>query len=274
MEFHQVLKFFAPSTLPEVALVKVQSFVSRCRASSLPSRDSPRLRKTLSRWASQDSSSLLMIQVRPGAQAKAKELTTDVISRLNRGTHCVFWNLSMASATGQATSIIEVLKSVIFQALRYSENAITEYAEQFSLAKIHGYQTELELVNLLYVIISKLSSCFIVIDTEGLHQAYHHDAAWAQRFLQLFRDLANRATTSGSMLKILLVMQCSSMRTLSYIPNEINPVVAFLQPPVPIPPRLRHMYRRPGIRMQSWIILLLTFLFQSVPNEITIINSQ
>ena len=155
--------------MPEAALLKVQSFLTRRGTFRVASYESPKRRQSLSRWVSREGSSLIIIPVSPGTQADAKELVVGVIGRLKTSTYYVLRTISLISPVDGTPSIIEVLKSLVFQSLQHSRNLFSDDNEHLNLKKMHGNHTESEWADLLVLVFAKLSKCFVVIETEDLH---------------------------------------------------------------------------------------------------------
>jgi hypothetical protein len=102
--------------------------------------------------------------------------------------------------------------------------------------------------------LSKLPRCFIIIETQDIHRANRHDPAWTVRFVNIFQAIVQRGSTSSNLLKILLLMYGSLTSVQSEISSKKINVVS-LQPPIPVPRRLKHTMRRTGKRTQGWIYL-------------------
>jgi hypothetical protein len=248
------MKFLTPRMLPETTLSKAKALVERLHNSTPAVREPPRMRRALSEWISLDTSSLLVVRVVPGAQSLAKELAAKVIGQLNLPNSCLFWKISLAHKTDEVPSITDVLKSVIFQALRHSDSLFAEFADKLNSANIQSQRTELEWADLLCMMLSKLPRCFIIIETQDIHRANRHDPAWTVRFVNIFQAIVQRGSTSSNLLKILLLMYGSLTSVQSEISSKKINVVS-LQPPIPVPHRLKHTMRRTGKRTQGWTYL-------------------
>jgi hypothetical protein len=248
------MKFLTPRMLPETTLSKAKALVERLHNSSPPVREPPKMRKALNDWVSLDTSSLLVVRVVPGAQSLAKELAAKVVGQLNLPGSCLFWKISLAHKTDEVPSISDVLKSVIFQVLRHSDSLFVEFVGRLNSANIQSQRTELEWADLLCMMLSKIPRCFIIIETEDIHRANRHDPALAVRFVNIFQAIVQRGSTSSNVLKVLLVMYGSLVSIQSEVLSK-NINVVPLQPPIPVPRRLKHTVRRTGKGMHGWTYL-------------------
>jgi hypothetical protein len=251
LEFGQVVKFFRPKVLPQVALLKAQAFARRSATSSLPTCESFKMQRTLRDWASREGSSLMIVKVRARAQNQAKELAVEVVKHLSKNAQIVFWNISLTFASSCAESTEDLLKSVIFQALQQAGQLFADFAEQLNLSKINSHHTEREWADLICLLFSRIRNAFIILETGDLDKTYQHDPEWAQHFLALFKHIIDRTETLGGQLRILLMMRVDAASSLE-LPKSDGFLMASLQPPAPAPPRLRHAARRSGLDTKGW----------------------
>jgi len=252
IEFHGVMQFFEPKVLPETALLKVRSLVRRDTTPSLPSPNEQRVRKAVLEWAFGKGSSLLVVQVGIRAQKQAKELATKVIQEMRSESQRVFWNLPSGRTSSDAQTIEGLFRGIIFQVLQHSGDLFSSCAEQLNLSKIHATHTEREWVDLVCLLFSRLSTAFVIIETEALQKAYRHDPDWSKRLCEYLQLIADRSSEAGCELKILLVLYGNSHRGGAAASTSKNVRVATLQPPNPVPPHLRHAARRSGLVAKGW----------------------
>jgi hypothetical protein len=252
MEFHGVIQLLQPEVLPEMALLKVQSFVRRDLTPSLPSSNEQEVRRTILNWALEKGSSLLIVQVGLREQKQAKELATNVIENLELNSQCVFWNLSLVRTSPGAQTMAELFRGIVFQALQYSSDLFRSCAEQLSLSKIHAHHTEREWVDLICLLFSKIPAAFVVVETEGLRQTYQHESDWNKRLSEHLQHIVDRSSAAGCELKILLVLYGNSRRGCAMASSSKNVRIVKLQPPTPVPPHLRHVARQSSLVAKGW----------------------
>jgi hypothetical protein len=253
IEFHHVVQFFAPELLPEAALLKVRSLALRGSTPTMHNPNDLKVRNMIRNWALAESSSLLIVRVGLRAQKQAKELATNVIESLKSSDECVFWNVSLSRTSKSGDSMVDLFKGLIFQVLQHAGGLFSDFAEQLNLAKINSPHTENEWVDLICLLFSKLPKAFIVIETEALHKAYQHEPAWVERLCRYLRNVVNRSSAAGNKLKLLLVLYGNSYQIGKDAPESKNVLFTALQPPTPIPLRLRHVARRSGLDAKGWL---------------------
>ncbi|KAI4681790.1 uncharacterized protein J4E84_007386 [Alternaria hordeiaustralica] len=205
IEFNGVMQFFEPKVLPETALLKVRSLVRRDTTPSLPSPNEQRVRKAVLEWAFGKGSSLLVVQVGIRAQKQAKELATNVIQEMRSGSQRVFWNLPSGRTFSEAQTIEELFRGIIFQVLQHSGDLFSSCAERLNLSKIHATHTEREWVDLVCLLFSKLSTAFVIIETEALQKAYRHDPDWSKRLCEYLQLIADRSSEAGRQIQYLRI---------------------------------------------------------------------
>ena len=253
IEFHHVVQFFAPDILPEVALLKVRSLARRDATPSLYNPADLKVRNIIRDWAVAESSSLLIVRVGLRAQKQAKELAMNVIENLKSSGQCVLWTVSLSRTLKSGDSMADLFKSLIFQILQHSGGLFGDFTEQLNLSKIRSPHTESEWVGLICLLFSKLPKAFIVIETEALYKVYQHEPDWVERLCRYLRTIVHRSSAAGNVLRLLLVLYGNSYQVDKDVPEPKNVLLTALQPPTPIPPRLRHVVRRSGLDAKGWI---------------------
>jgi hypothetical protein len=241
IQFSRILQVLKPAQCPEETLEKVRSLAKRVQIPSIPSRDSVELVKSLGNWVSQRESALFLVKVGARAEANAKEFAVDVVKLLQSMQCGVIWNLSWIRSPGIVPSMTSLIKSLIFQALRYDYTLLGSHAEELSVTKFQSNHTEAEWISLLFQILSRLSKCYIVVEAEDIFQAYQSVPEWTDDFFGLFQRLVDEAESSGNRLKILILGYGSTLSTLQNKPGQ-NRIVSTIQRPQPVPPHLRRQF--------------------------------
>jgi hypothetical protein len=252
LEFHTLVDFLAPSTLPGVALSTIKSFSRRDPTISLSSREDLKIKRILNKWASVDRSSLLVVRMGLRAQAQARVLAANVIQGLDSSSQCILWNLSLSRSPEGDNTLGSVFKALIHQILQISADLFAQFAEELNLIKIRSAHTDSEWADLICLLLSKVPRVFVILETGGLHKAYRNDPDWVDRLLRLLQRVIEQTATAGNQLKILLMVygKASAVSTESSSAYDMN--ATSLSPPAPVPARLRHVARRSGMNMRSW----------------------
>ena len=239
IQFSTILKVMEPKQCPIEILEKAYSLAKRVSIPSVPSRDTAVLQESLGAWLSRDGSSLFLVEVGPRAEAKAKEFATDVI-KLLQPSYGVIWNLSWIRSNGNMPSMIDMIKSLIFQALRHDPTLLHSHPHEMNITKFQSNHTEAEWIGLMTHIFSRLSKCFIIIEAEDIFLTHRDMPEWIQHFFELFQTLVDQAHSTGNLLKILVVGY--GARHTAIVTGKPNRIVSSIQRPVPIPPRLRNRF--------------------------------
>jgi hypothetical protein len=237
LEFHKVLKFFAPVMLPDTVLRKIIYLVRRNQSFNLPSTDISRILRLLSDWITIEKTSLLTIQVSPFAKLQAKELTTDILSEMIAKDLTVFWSLSLGMTP---ESSVDVLKGLIFQILHRMGELFAQFMEQLNIYKIQTQHSKRQWAELLSLLLSKIPESYVVMQLEGITQIRSHGSNGAIRLVQLLHSVCERASMSGSKVKV-LVITYSVVSDLSLSTNNCDVIHTSLRPGTQIPPRLKHL---------------------------------
>jgi hypothetical protein len=166
------------------------------------------------------------------AEARAKDFAVEVINHLQTTPYKVFWTLSQLGSRDDSVSTIGLLKSLVFQALRHDPDLLANNVEQLNITRFRTEHTESEWVDVLCLVLSKLSKCFVVVEAEDLFRDLR-DQELVKKFLQVFQTIVDKTASSGSLVKILVV---SFGRTDPTVPGKNNRIVTAVQPVAPVPP--------------------------------------
>ncbi|KAH8763943.1 hypothetical protein F5882DRAFT_414790 [Hyaloscypha sp. PMI_1271] len=117
----------------------------------------------------------------------------------------VIWNLSWITSHGRVTSMANMIKSLIFQALQHDPTLLHSHPEELNITKFQSNHMEAEWISLLLQLFSRLSKCFIIVEAEDIFQANREVPDWAKHFLEPFQKLVDEAEGCGNQLKILIL---------------------------------------------------------------------
>ena len=158
-----------------------------------------------------------MLRIGPRAETQSRELTTDLISTLQSKGSNVIWRLPQLQATPEveSPSFEEVLKLLIHQILVLHPSLL--HAQGFDVARFQAIHTASEWASLFQILISQLPSCYVVLETHDLFRVQDGDdeTNWLPTILNLFRGLAEQATSSGYMLKFMVLCYGSQSEALA-----------------------------------------------------------
>src|SRR5271154_69312 len=118
IQFSQILSILSSDRTPEDVFQICQSFAKRRPSWRQPGRDTAILVQRLSDWVFMAGSSMFVVQAGSRAEARTKDLVVEVTGLLKSTTYPVFWYLSEPIGTHSASTLNNILKNLIFQALR------------------------------------------------------------------------------------------------------------------------------------------------------------
>ncbi|KAH8590413.1 hypothetical protein B0O99DRAFT_691622 [Bisporella sp. PMI_857] len=237
--FWNIVQTLRPEHTPEETFTKAQLITKRTNATTRPSKDWKVLLDCLGRWVSADGSALFIVKVALCAEAKAKEFAVDVIQILRPLPYGVIWNLSICRTRSKPASLVDMIKSLIFQALTNDPNILKKYPAELDATAFLSTHTEDEWISLLSKLLSRLSKHFIVVEAQDIFQINRETPEWPARFFHLFQNLIDQAKSSGNILKILILGYGTRQLSLQDFANGSNRIVSSIQRPVPVPARFR-----------------------------------
>ena len=246
------MQILRPKESPDEILAKVQSFTRAVQLRSKAPRCSDDLISGLEKWVSGEGSSIFLVRVGARAEENAREFAADVIKLLKPLPFGVIWNLSWNRFRRSISPFADMIKSLIFQALKLDPSLLQEYPDEINIAKFMSSHTEAEWAALLTHLFSRLSKCFIIIEAEDVFQAQREDLEWPRRFLQLFQSLVDQAEVSGNLLKILLIGYHTSVSTLQSVSSRKNRITSSVRSPILVPPRMRRLLLPGGKPATNW----------------------
>ncbi|CAO2651418.1 Nn.00g039880.m01.CDS01 [Neocucurbitaria sp. VM-36] len=203
IHFTQVIEFLKPSTSPEASLMKSQSLVERSQGTIIPHKVFAEPLRHLLSWLYSPGSSLFLLKVGPRAETHAKAFALGVCSILKQSSVPLIWHLSAAASDQTLTCCLTtLLKSLVFQALKYSSVAKSNIMEQLSISRIQDSHTDSEWLELLESIVSTIPKCFLIAEVDAFRR---HDPDTLSRLISMLTSLLEKADSTGSVLRILIV---------------------------------------------------------------------
>src|SRR5438034_11713019 len=147
----------------EHIFLKCQSYAQRRRLWNPWPKDSFELFQSLKHWVSIPGSSLFVVQALAvsSATARAEDFALEVADYLKSTTpYKVIWILSPPNIL----SVTNLLNTLIFQAVCDKPNL---FLSQLSASQPQADYTENQLFDLLPMVFSQLSECFVIIETKN-----------------------------------------------------------------------------------------------------------
>ncbi|KAF2738893.1 hypothetical protein EJ04DRAFT_509076 [Polyplosphaeria fusca] len=245
IQLSHILDSLSPGFCPYDGLTKLKSIVKRSRSLRLPSGIPMNVLRSLNNWFSREGSSLFVLRVEPRAEGKAREISTDIISLLQKKGVKVIWRLSSirpGADVDEPPSLVQVLQVLIYQALLL----VPKLHSYLNISTFRSAHTEAEWTSLFRTALSHVEKCYIVIDTQDVFQAAKGNQEWMSSFLGIFRDLACETTSRDHVLKFLVLCYGGGTETKSG--TECG---AVLKKPAVVPMRCKKMvHHKRGL--QGW----------------------
>lgn len=235
MHFNHVLGVLKPKRSPQDALQKHRSIIRRSSPWRANSRDTFEIIQRLGEWISTPNTSLLVLQAQPRAQARVKEIATQLIETLQPKTKRVIWYLSSISfADLDAVPVIEVLRTLVYQSMKLEPDLVVDQPENFNAAKLQASHTETEWFDLLCSILRRLGKCYIIVEAEDVSR----DEEEADKLVHALQMLADRFQSTGMSIKLFLVSY-GPVRFRKDSELKTNLGVLIVSKDLPVPPHLR-----------------------------------
>ncbi|SPO04286.1 uncharacterized protein DNG_06969 [Cephalotrichum gorgonifer] len=249
IQFNQVLEALKPRRLPDDALRKHQSLARRSNRSS-QHRNVDGMLQRVGQWISAPKSSILVLRAGPRAEARAKEIATELITLIQPNARQIIWHLSDIRTEGACVTATDVLKSLVFQSMKLGADVMSSDTGNFTAEKMQASHTDQEWIDLLCHILGRLPRCFIVVEAEDVFKALRGNPGATSQFLKLLQSLVHRMDSRNSTVKLLVVNYGGDLD--GDIAQSKKTTVMTVQRPVPIPPRLRRPGGRSVFRSPTW----------------------
>ncbi|KAI0861142.1 hypothetical protein F4860DRAFT_524570 [Xylaria cubensis] len=235
IHFKQMLDILEPKRSPEDALRSHQSLIRRSSPWRRRNTNTVSVLQSVTRWISSPASAVLVLQAQPRAQARVKEIATEVIELLRPQARQLVWYLSdiRSDANGTADTS-DLLRSLVFQSMKLAPDLMSSNPELFSVAKLSGSHNREEWAQLLGWILQRLNESFVIIEADDV---VRNDSQSSQ-FAQTFQWLAQHLNESNTRVKLLIVSYDTTWR--SYMEdNEGLGEVTDVWREAPVPRRMR-----------------------------------
>jgi hypothetical protein len=256
IQYSRILDVLANPQSPEDILQTCRSLAKRRQLWARSGRESFDFIQRLSHWISISGSSVLVVQTAVRAEPRAKDLTVEVINLLQATSYQVIYSLSQPYAVDRAYSVIDVFKTLVYQALRHNPDIVLKDPGLVNIARFQADHTEAEWLALTRLVFSKIARCFVILEVEQLYRASGRETDCIRRLLQTFQDIVDSVTSSGNVLKLLFVSYETDRAKSVMSPRHASCIVASVEraPPAirrrkqPFNSGPRTFLRRSGIK--------------------------
>jgi len=248
IQFSHILDALKPKRSPEEALQKHKSLIRRSSPWRSQNHDTVKILQTVGNWILAPRSSLLILQTQPRAQARVKEIATELIGQLH--SRKVIWYLSSMNLADHGTvSATEVLKSLVFQSMKQAPDLVVSDPNNFTAAKLHASHTEDEWADLLCCVLRRMKTCFLIVDAEDVFG----DVEEAEQLMKVFLGIMSRLQAVEAVVKLLVVNYRDDSDWMSEgWPGKERIEVLVVNREAPVPPRRRKPGAKSIFRGAEW----------------------
>lgn len=201
----QILSVLKPSRNRQDVLQRCQSVAKTHRSWTLPTRDSAHFVQCLNSWMSISGSSMFVLQADPRAEDRTKDLAVEVTSLLSATSHKVMWNLSEVSSSKFQSSMANVFKNLIHQALQSDPSIILSEPDLMDITKFQSDHTEEEWLDLLCMIFLRIPKCFVIVEVKDLYHFSNYNPIRPKQLLDTFQLIVDKVSSGKSIIKLLVV---------------------------------------------------------------------
>lgn len=227
MEHAEIVNLMRPYRQPEALLMMCKSIARRRGLWSQPSNDFTAFFQIFNKWVTSTGSSLFTIRAGPKAEMRAKDLAAEVAALLKDSRHPILWYLSERSEPYRQgyLDLTDVLKNLIYQLLRQDTELSRLEPDMLKITQFHSPHSDTEWVDLLLLLLRRVKTCCMVIETEALYDLAGKDQGWSQQLLEIFDRVIESAKGEERTVKVLLVTYgdstASQKPSLSSLENNV-----------------------------------------------------
>ena len=232
MHFKDILDVLRSTQLPEDLLEACESYTRRRLSWRQPGRDTALASQRLKDWIQLAGSSMFIVKAGPRAEARTKDMAVEITGLLKESPLPVFWHFSSPTSSSIVHSLGNVLKSLIFQALRKDPLIVSQDPRLGNIQSFQAQHTTAEWIDLAALVLSKIKECFIVVETEDLLRQRGHGVPM-QTIIDTFSHIFEEAVKAGCTMKLLLVSYGVRMNLGSQA-GPASTIVVSLNPPLPV----------------------------------------
>ncbi|KAH8881712.1 hypothetical protein GQ53DRAFT_773125 [Thozetella sp. PMI_491] len=248
IHFNQILGTLKPKRSPQDALQKHRALIRSSSPWRSQNRDKFEILQSIGEWVSSPRSSLLVLQTQPRAQARVKEVATELIDLLQPQSKKVIWYLSSTSFEDRGSvTTVEVLKSLIFQSMKLAPELVGAEPANFNTAKLHASHSEAEWLDLLCCILRCLKTCFLIVEAEDVFG----NAEEAKQLVEVLLSLIHRFQDTETTIKLLVANYGDAWSGLDLL-GGLRGQILVMKRETPVPPRRRRAGARSVFRKAGW----------------------
>ena len=191
----------------------------------------------LQSWTSDAGSSVAAVTGDLRAQAAMRKFALNVIEDLQSNNVCTLWALQPpgVSAKASGVSVVDLLKHLVAQALRFQQERVTERGMAHNYARMRSLDTEKEWFQIMGSILAQVKcQVYVVIDLFTLDRRLlpRGGVSWFAEFGEVFTQL--RGTVPNLQVKVLLLGGIGALGADAASGPALNMVVPVNVEPIPV----------------------------------------
>jgi hypothetical protein len=156
------------------------------------------------KWEASSNPSLIMVKGDYLHRNEIQTFTVDIIHMLREQKTPTLWALKTIHTTSPtAPSSIDVIKSLVCQAIQLNISLHTESSLALSCAQFRAAETPEQWIDLLARVIATIPQLYIIVDAETVGSVYSEGFSWLSQLYAMFER--NKSRNWISRLKILVV---------------------------------------------------------------------
>ncbi|CAG8984026.1 hypothetical protein HYALB_00002966 [Hymenoscyphus albidus] len=163
----------------------------------------------LNNWASQRSSSPLMIKGTFRTRRKAKHVAASNIASTKQSQVPTVLILAPRTKMSQQLSGLDILKQLVLQILQKNDSLLEDRSQPLIAKQFQCATTELEWFNLLGLVLTGIPEIYIVVDIELLRGNFGDGQMWPSMFVELFQKLVPRSPQT--ILKVTIIFYLTQL---------------------------------------------------------------
>ncbi|KIW24463.1 uncharacterized protein PV07_10174 [Cladophialophora immunda] len=237
LQVSQIIQALRPAALPEDVLRVSQSFSRRRISWQQNDRATMMMIKRLKEWTWFPRSSMFTVKTAPPALQRTLDMVVEVTTLLKSTPYPIFWCISNPGDRKRATAVSDILRSLIFQALRQDPSIPSRDAQLGDISSYERPHSLDEWVSMATLVLSKIPRSFVLVATEDLCRGTRNSSEVQQQLYAALTAVFEGVSQNGCVLKLLLVTSSSS-RVPTCQSRDYTQIVETMSSPVPVARRL------------------------------------
>ncbi|KIX92611.1 uncharacterized protein Z520_11640 [Fonsecaea multimorphosa CBS 102226] len=237
MQTAQIIQVLRPAKLPEDILRTCQSFSRRRASWQQNDRATTVMISRLKEWTRLPTSSIFTVKSGARALQRTLDMVVQMTTLLQSTSYPTFWCISNPSERKGTTAVSDVLRSLIFQALRQDPSIPSRDAQLCDISSYQRPHSLDEWASMATSVLSNIPRCFVLVAVENLYRRGGYSSEVLDQLQATLTEVFEGASRNGCIMKLLIVTSSSSTAATSQSRNY-GQIVVTMSAPVPAARRL------------------------------------